>query len=160
MERFVRHRAGWLLLPALMASACTTSLRTDAVDDERAALRMIERERLQSLVAADIATARRLHADDFQLITPTGVALSKADYLAQVETGQVDYLAWDPGEITVRLYGDTAMIRYADVRFDVDSRGQPVHRGAMFHTNLYERRGGAWQIVWSQASGQIKPPRP
>lgn len=161
LRRPLRHRALWFLLPVLMGTGCVTSLRPETSVNERIeSLRAIERERLRSLVAADIATAQRLHADDFQLITPAGVALSKEDYLAQIGTGQVDYQAWEPGEIAVRLYGEAAMIRYADLRFDVDSRGQPVHRGAMFHTNLYERRGGAWQIVWSQASGQIKPPRP
>jgi len=28
----------------------------------------------------------------------------------------------------------------------------------MFHTNVYEKRGDQWQIVWSQASGVITPP--
>ena len=38
--------------------------------DEVDELRATERERLQSLVDGDIETARRLHADDFQLINP------------------------------------------------------------------------------------------
>jgi hypothetical protein len=44
--------------------------------------RTIERERLRSLVDADIATARRLHADDFELIHPRGGTLSKEEYTA------------------------------------------------------------------------------
>lgn len=120
-------------------------------------LRRLERERLQSLVAADVAKAGRLHADDFQLINPAGRALSKAEYLNQIESGQLDYLGWEAGEIVVRLYQDVAVIRYRDTRFEVDWEGQPVHRRPMYHTNLYERRGGRWQVVWSQASGVIRP---
>ncbi|MBB2673827.1 UNVERIFIED_ORG: hypothetical protein GGE44_003396 [Rhizobium esperanzae] len=37
-------------------------------------IREIERTRLRALVAADMSAARPLHADDFQLITPIGVA--------------------------------------------------------------------------------------
>jgi hypothetical protein len=145
----------------ILSVGCAASLRFGSSDAEQIELiRQVERERLRSLVAADVATARRLHADDFELITPTGAALTKAEYLNQVDAGQVDYRAWEAGEIVVRLYGNTAMIRYRDVTFDVDSRGRAVHRGPMFHTNLYERRGEQWQIVWSQASGQITPPRP
>jgi hypothetical protein len=159
--RFAKFTTLWLLLPSILGTACVASLRSGSSDAEHIArIRQVERERLRSLVAADIATARRLHADDFQLINPAGNALSKAEYLAQIESGQVHYRAWEAGEIVVRLYGDAAMIRYRDVRFDVDSRGQPVHRGPMFHTNLYERRNEQWQIVWSQASGRITPPRP
>jgi hypothetical protein len=125
------------------------------LDSEHEEIRQIERERLRSLVDADLATAQRLHAEDFQLINPAGVAISKAEYLGLIESGQLTYRAWEAGEISVRLYGDVAVIRYRDVRFEVDSAGQPVHRGPMYHTNLYERRGGQWQIVWSQASGVI-----
>ena len=58
-----------LILPLLFLSvACTSSPRPgsgEAEDIEE--LRRIERERLRSLVAADLATARRLHADDFHV---------------------------------------------------------------------------------------------
>jgi hypothetical protein len=121
-------------------------------------LRQLERGRLCSLVEADLATAGRLHAEDFQLITPDGNAVSKAEYLGRIESGELDYRAWEAGEISVRLYGDVAMIRYRDVRFDVyRDDGQPVHRGPMYHTNLYERRDEQWQVVWSQASGVLTP---
>ena len=40
------------------------------------ALASIERERLHLLVEADIDGAAAFHADDFQLITPTGRPLS------------------------------------------------------------------------------------
>jgi hypothetical protein len=45
-------------------------------------LRAAERKRLRSLVEADVETARRLHADDFQLINPLGGSVSKDQYLA------------------------------------------------------------------------------
>ena len=40
--------------------------------------------------------ARQLHAVDFQLITPTGHLYLKDQYLGEIETGQLKYLAWDP----------------------------------------------------------------
>ncbi len=151
-----------LALPfVFLSAACAATPRSGISEAEQIEqIRQLERERLRSLVAADLTTARRLHAEDFQLINPGGAAISKTEYLAQIESGQLDYRAWEAGEITVRLYRDVAMIRYRDVRFDVDWQAQPVHRGPMFHTNLYERRGAQWQIVWSQASGQMTPPRP
>lgn len=118
----------------------------EAEDAQR--VRQIERERLRSLVEVDLATARRLHADDFELITPAGLVLSKDEYLFGVESGQPEYRAWEADEITVRLYDDVAVIRYRDVRFDVYVDGQLVHSGPMHHTNLYERRDGEWQVVW------------
>src|SRR5215813_2196535 len=57
----------------------------DSADDPFAAakeaLRTTERERLRALREADMAVAERLHADDYQLIPPTGAPWSKREYL-------------------------------------------------------------------------------
>jgi hypothetical protein len=140
----------------ISASGCASSTPADASTAEH--IRRIERERLRALVHSDLDTARRLHSDDFQLINPAGMPLTKQEYLSAIEAGQPDYVAWEAGDIVVKLRGDLAVIRYRDIRFDVDVGGRPVHRGPMYHTNVYERRGGQWQVVWSQASGVIKVP--
>jgi hypothetical protein len=44
-------------------------------------LRAAERKRVRSLLEADVETARRIHADDFQLINPLGGSVSKDQYL-------------------------------------------------------------------------------
>jgi len=114
-------------------------------------LRAIERARLRSLVDADMATARRLHADDFELINPVGGTMSKEQYLRRIASGELDYLEWEPVEIRVKLYGDSAVIRYqAHLRVSVKgSAGRPV---TFWHTDLYEKRNGQWQIVWAHAT--------
>lgn len=161
-QHFFHHPTLCFILSlALLSAACTGTPPAEIGEAEQIEqIRQLERERLRSLVTADLPTARRVHADDFQLINPAGAELSKAEYMDQIESGQLDYGAWEAGEISVQFYGDAAAIRYRDVRFDVDLQGKPVHRGPMVHTNLYERRGGQWQIVWSQASGIITPPSP
>lgn len=115
-------------------------------------IRAAERERLRSLVNADMEAAQRLHADDFQLITPTGGAVSKEEYLGLVASSVVDYLEWEPGEINVRLYDDVAVIRY-QARLRIVVKGGPdAPSGRFWHTDLYEKRDGRWQAVWSQAT--------
>lgn len=140
-----------LMLP--LAGITSGAPGPGAEQAEASEVRQVERQRVRSLVQADLPVARQLHADDFQLITPGGVAISRDEYLGDIETGQLDYRAWEPGAIVVRLYGEVAVIRYQDVRFEVYVGGQLVHRGASYHTNVYERRNGQWQVVWSQASG-------
>lgn len=109
----------------------------------------IERERLRALVERDMDRAAELHADDFQLITPSGRTLSKAEYLEAVRSRDIDYASWDAGEIVVRAYGDVAVIRYcAEMTFG----GKDSPRLSLWHTDLYERRDGRWQVVWSQAT--------
>ena len=144
------------LAVVFMIIRCAASVQTPGGEAER--IRETERKRLRSLVEADITTAERLHADDFQLINPAGAPLTKEQYLGSLKTGQLDYLEWEPGDIAVRLYGRVAVIRYHDVKFEVARDGKVIHRGPMYHTNVYELRNGQWQVVWSQASGVITPP--
>jgi hypothetical protein len=111
----------------------------------------IERARLRALVAADMAVARLLHADDFQLITPTGRTFSKEQYLGAITGGEIHYLKWEPEEeITVRLYGPVALIRY-QAHLEMGDPEQPLVLHC-WHTDAYEKRDGHWQVVWSQAT--------
>ena len=122
-------------------------------DDPADQIRQTERQRLRALVDAVMEVARQLHADDFELITPDGSEFTKQIYLGQIETGQLDYRIWEPGEIKVQLYGDAAVIRYRDTRFEVFFNGKLARRGRLRHIDLYEKRNGQWQVIWSQASG-------
>jgi hypothetical protein len=155
-----RARVAALVLFAVSgAAACHSSShalpRRDAgaVEGQAGAglIRKTERERVHALVEANMARARQLHADDFQLINPSGGALSKEQYLGAVGAGEVDYLYWEPDSIAVRLYGDAAVIRYPS-HLEIVVQGRHIPRQRYWHTDLYERRDGQWQVVWSQAT--------
>ncbi|MGX1274403.1 nuclear transport factor 2 family protein [Streptomyces phaeoluteigriseus] len=124
------------------------SLAVDAVAER---IREVERARLRALVAADVAAASELHASDFQLITPMGAVLSRDDYLGAIATGHIDYAAWEPGSIDVRVHGNAAVIRY-QAELEVVFGGRPVPRATYWHTDTYECVDGKWQAVWSQAT--------
>ena len=119
--------------------------------DKADQLRRIERARLRALVDADIPTASRLHADDFELIDPRGGTHSKQQYLRSIASGDLNYLEWEPGEIRVRLYGKSAVIRY-QARLRVSVKGSPGRPVTFWHTDLFEKRKGQWQVVWSHAT--------
>ena len=121
----------------------------DTVDAE--SIRYIERARLRALVNADMIAAEPLHAPDFQLITPIGAKLSKAEYLGAVTGGQIKYLLWEPGDIAVRLYAASATIRYR-AKLEVVFGGHKVPPGDYWHTDAYECRDRQWMVVWSQAT--------
>ena len=114
-------------------------------------LRTTERERLRTLVAGELSRARPLHSDDFQLINPLGGVLSRDEYLGAIGAGQIRYLFWEPGAIAVRVYGDVAVIRYRS-QLEIVVQGRHIPRRHYWHTDLYERRQGQWQVVWSHAT--------
>ena len=114
-------------------------------------LRSIEESRLRALVDGDADTAREFHADDFQLITPFGMAIGKDAYLNGIATGEVDYHLWQPGPMQVRLFPGVAVLRY-QAEVEITFRGNRLPRQQLWHTDVYELRGGRWQVVWSQAT--------
>ena len=155
-----RATAMALALAVAGATACESSpssspqRSTGAANGQAEAdlIRTTERERLRALVEANVARARQLHADDFQLINPLGGSLSKEQYLAGIGSGELDYLFWEADSIAVRLHGEAAVIRYPS-HLEIVVQGRHVPRQRYWHTDLYERRDGQWQVVWSQATG-------
>jgi hypothetical protein len=124
----------------------------DSSATEADLLRATERERLQALVEADLDAADRLHADDFQLITPSGVVLSKEQYLGMIASGEINYQVWEPdAPVEVRLCEGVALMRYRS-RLDLIDGGHLVGLRRYWHTDSYEQRDGRWQVVWSQAT--------
>jgi hypothetical protein len=111
----------------------------------------LERGRLRALVAGDLERAAALHADDFQLIHPGGGAVSKQEYLDLLASGEFRYRTWEPDEVAVRLYADSAVLRY-QATIEAVLGGTETRRGRYWHIDLYELRDGAWQVVWSQAT--------
>jgi Domain of unknown function (DUF4440) len=130
-----------------------TSLDRVPVGEEQDAelLRTTEQERLHALVKGDVERAGQLHTEDFQLINPLGGALSRAEYLGGISSGQIHYLSWEPESIAVRLYGDVAVIRYRS-QLEIVVHGRHIPRQRCWHTDLYERHGVQWQVVWSHAT--------
>jgi hypothetical protein len=132
-------------IAATQVASPTTDITADMIRD-------LERTRLRALVDFDKETADLLHADDFQLINPAGVALSKADYLGDLEAGVVNYSVFEPNaEIEVHLSPGSAVIRYqSDLALTL--AGTEIPLSNYWHTDYYEERGGQWQVVWSQAT--------
>ena len=123
--------------------------RQDSVEAEQ--LRTIERERLRALVAADMAVARPLHADDFQLITPTGRPFSKEQYLGAITSGVIRYLKWEPEERSPCAC--TARSPSCATRRTSKWATRTNQRSSIAGISTpMNKRDGRWQVVWSQAT--------
>jgi hypothetical protein len=126
--------------------------RDDPLAVAREALRATERERLRALREADMAVAERLHADDYQLIPPTGATWSKREYLDVIASHRLTYQVFEPiSSIAVRVSDQMAAVRYR-AQFEVSGPSGATDSGTFWHTDIYEKRDGHWQVVWSQAT--------
>jgi uncharacterized protein DUF4440 len=120
------------------------------IDDQ---LRHIEHRRVQSLLDVDIDTFHELHDDAYQLCNPTGAVWDKAEYLANLTSGRLDYLALEPvGELDVLHDGGLAVVRY---RCEIEMRldGMSIPRHELRHLDVYTRQEDQpWRCLLSQAT--------
>ncbi|HUK67499.1 MAG TPA: nuclear transport factor 2 family protein [Streptosporangiaceae bacterium] len=151
-----RARITYLIaLPAavlVLAGAAYATASANAGTGRSAAdqVRTAEQTLLRAEVDADTHTAAALLAPDLQLIDPTGGAGTRADDLANIGGG-VDFVTIKPIEpISVRVHGDSAVARLK-LTFKVVAYGQTVQHDG-WTTDLWERRDGRWQLVWSQTT--------
>jgi len=117
----------------------------------------LEHERLAALVRGDIGRATELHADDYELVPPGGGVVDRAGYLEPIASGAFRYLRFEPtSPIRVRRLGEAIALRY---QAWIEAAGDDWRdSGTFWHTDLWERRDGRWQAVWSQAT-RLPPSR-
>jgi len=108
--------------------------------------RALEVERTEALVRQDMDAVDRLHAPEYQLVTPAGAVFTRERYLSAI-AAEPFYAKWEPGEMSVRVSRGMAIVRYqARLQF-------PSGRVVMcWHTDSYEKRDGQWQAIWSRAT--------
>jgi Domain of unknown function (DUF4440) len=139
-----------VLLAVAGVAAATPGRTAHTAGSPAPQVRAAERTVLRAYVDADTHTLGALLAPDYQQIDVTGTAETRADTLANVGGG-VDFVTLTPvSPIAVRVHGDSAVAR-VELAFKVVARGQTVqHRG--WNTDLFERRHGHWQLVWTQTT--------
>ena len=106
----------------------------------------LEVERTLAIVARDMPAIERLHASDYELISPPGRVMTRVRYLSLI-AAEPFYAKWEHGAMRVRLSQGMAAVRY-QARITFPS-GKVVD---CWHTDLYELQADSWKAVWSQAT--------
>lgn len=138
---------GVCVLALLAAAGC--SPRQTAADVEKE-LTALEDQWSDAYVKGDVAVLERIEADDIVQIDADGNVFTKADDIAEVKAGIYKVKSWTREEMTVRPYGDTAVINgvtrtqgtYKGKDFDSRSRG----------TDTWMKKDGRWQCVSGQST--------
>ena len=113
---------------------------------DEAFFRELELRRTRALVERNMAELEELHAPEYELITPAGRVFSRTRYLEAIAR-EPFYEGWEVADMAFRISAAMAVLRYkAKLRF-------PSGREVLcWHTDVYEKRVGQWQAVWSQAT--------
>ena len=119
------------------------------------ALMRVEEEWNRAMVANDAEAIGRYMADDWTIIGPDGSVSDKPTFLGLVKSGALTHDVMESDDVTVRVYGDTAVVTARGV-----SGGK--YRGQAFRavervSDVFVRQDGQWRCVLTHLS-RIAPP--
>ena len=139
------------IIAALVLSCASTAIAQqqsvqtrDAASVEQA-VQQQDQERIRAQITADTIALRRIYADDFLGIGPTGVVRNKAEVIADFTSHALTYQSITTAEVRVRVYGNTAVETGRSTMVGLD-RGKAVPRDNRF-TRVWVMTGGRWQLV-------------
>lgn len=138
---------------AIVCFAAPAALVGTAPDTNEAepALRRLEQELSKAVVDADAAVFDRLLADDFTHTSHSGRFRNKAEWMADLRRAGTKYATFKTDDMSVRVYGDTAVVTGRSTPTGTNSRGRPIE-GKYRYLRVWVQRNDAWQVVAFQGT--------
>jgi len=110
----------------------------------------LEYKFIDASLRSDTEALDSILAADFVFTDPDGVNLNKSEWLGDLGTGDFKFASIDIDKVDVRVKGDVATVE-AVLRINARSP-KAGYRGAYSAIDVYERRGGRWQLTLSSAN--------
>ena len=139
------------IIAALVLSAVSSAIaqqksaRAQGAPSAEEAIQQQDQERIRAQIAADTVALRRIYADDFLGIGPTGVVRTKTEVIADFASHALTYQSITTAEVRVRVYGTTAVETGRSTMVGQD-KGKAVPRDNRF-TRVWVMTAGRWQLV-------------
>lgn len=131
---------------AALFLAGTAFAQAPAADAVKAA----ELARFKAMTTGDFAALAKALGDDLVYTHSSAAVDTKASFLEALTSGRTKYQSIEPREMTVRVYGNTAIINAA-AHFLVNANGQQLDNQLRF-TDVWVLRDGRWQMVAWQST--------
>ena len=121
---------------------------------DREGLLAAHNARIRALLDGDIEALSAVVADDMLFIGPTGSTMTRDEVALAITQGTMQFLRMDCADVSIVLYGNTGVLRYAaDSETRVDS---VVHVSRTRSTTVYIYRNDAWQMVAQHQSNWLE----
>jgi ketosteroid isomerase-like protein len=118
-------------------------------------LMQMERDVTGAILKRDVAALEPAFADDFIFTGPDGATQTKAQFLADIKSGDLALESSEIQDMKVRVYGNAAVVTYSTT--DKGKYKGTDIGGRYRWTDTFVRRGEKWQLVAGQ--GTPIPPK-
>jgi hypothetical protein len=141
------------LLAVVLAGGPPCAAQGSRAPSEKTAeqeLRQVERDRFAAMVKRDAAVIDNLLAPELIYTHGDGRVIDKATFVAELKSGDFQYVSIEPTDVNVRVFGDAAVVT-GGAGMQVINKGVPAQIRIRY-TNTQVRRNGSWQMVAWQAT--------
>lgn len=156
----------FVVLTGLMA-ATVAAPKFDAKSDAAAEreIRDIEAQLAKAVVAGDRAFFERALAPDFTHTSHSGAFKTRAQWFAESKfssdqpapkTGKTLYESFDVDDLSVRIYGETAVVTGLSIPKGKNAKGEPI-RGRFRFLRVWVKRAGEWRAVAFEGTRIAEP---
>jgi ketosteroid isomerase-like protein len=140
-----------MLVAAFLVTVTLTTIVADAIADEAAVAREIERLEQQlvtAIEAKDLATYQRLVAEDYVAVGVNGET-TRTQTIDTYRSGALSLPGLKIGEIKVHVYGNTAMISARTFGDRVENGKTTPNR--VRYMRIWMKRKGQWRAIAQMA---------
>jgi ketosteroid isomerase-like protein len=130
--------------------AAQPALGQGAMSKDQMAVRKAENDRFAAMLKADVTALDRLLGADLTYPHGDGRVIGKAAFIADFKTGAFKYTTIEPADVTVRVFGDVAVVT-GGAAMHVVNQGAPADIKIRY-TDVHVRRHGAWEMVAWEAT--------
>lgn len=122
----------------------------DVKENDVLELNQIQQRLIKAWVNHERETINQLLADDWAVTDPAGHHLTKAEVLAEFDSGGRKLESGTIDDVAVRLYGDAAVVTGRTIATG-SYQGKSVSVKLRF-TDVFVKQNGNWRAVASQAT--------
>ena len=134
------------LASAQTVNTSVTTAATSAEDE----IKNLEEMRNQAVLHGDVAALDRMTSDDYTFITLRGEMRTKSDILKGFASGSFHYESRQISDLTVRIYGDTAVVTGRSVQKGTENGKD--YGGDYWFTRVYVKQKDHWLTVALQTT--------
>lgn len=133
------HLIACMLVATFGTTASAVTWAADSATNTEQAIMKLENDWCAALMKNDVAALNAILADDMTEVAPSGATGTKSSVLTEAKSTKVSVCKNE--NMSVRVYGDAAVVRGVVTYKDSDSGG------AYQFTDTFIRRNGHWQCV-------------
>lgn len=130
---------------ALVSSAAADEWETDTARAKE--FTELNRKLTNAYADEDIDTLRQLLSDRHVHNNVFGVALTKDQFLNDIETGVLEFISYETPEIAWKFTNETTAISTGIIVAKAERDGKPVPAERFLFTRIWVREGDAWRVL-------------